>query len=226
MVADVGETAPIFNMPPPCPRLLARGAEADICLGRFLGVDVVIKWRRPKPYRLPELDQAIRRRRTVNEATLMVLARRLGLSVPDLYMVNPDEAYLVMRFLEGPTAKQLMDAGETWPARELGRIAATLHRAGIIHGDLSPSNAILFEGRLHLIDFGLGQRGVSRVVDLAKDVNVVLRIMDTYGSRGEVLRREFWAGYAEVAGEELAAMVRRGVDRLRSSARYIPRRQA
>jgi len=213
-------------MAPPCPRLLARGAEADICLGEFLGVRVVIKWRRPKPYRLPHIDEAIRRRRTLSEASIMLMARRLGVAVPELYLVNPRDAYLVMRFLEGPTAKRLIDMGETWPARELGRMAAMLHRAGIVHGDLSPSNAILVEGRLHLIDFGLGQLGVSRVVDLAKDVNVALRIFDTYGARGGELRREFWAGYAEVLGEEFAKAVERAVARLRASARYMPRRQA
>src|SRR2546426_7930979 len=54
-------------------------------------------------------------------------------------------------------------------ARGIGEIIGRLHRAGIIHGDLTTSNMIVRDGRIVMIDFSLGGKddGVeARGVDL------------------------------------------------------------
>ena len=52
-------------------RLLYRGAEADVIRGEWQGLDAVFKVRRPLRYRLPVLDEAIRRQRTLREAEMI-----------------------------------------------------------------------------------------------------------------------------------------------------------
>ena len=77
--------------------------------------------------------------------------------------------YLVLEYVEGRTlADRLAEAratGDPLPheeamklVREIGGALATLHSAGVVHGDLKPSNVILDAAldRAVLIDFGLG----------------------------------------------------------------------
>ena len=74
-------------------------------------------------------------------------------------------AFITMEPLKGPTLDQLLEQypeGLPWP--ELRSIALPLlqaltcaHEAGVLHGDLKPSNVILASDGLRLFDFGLGQ---------------------------------------------------------------------
>ncbi|WP_349572239.1 serine/threonine-protein kinase [Azotobacter salinestris] len=74
-------------------------------------------------------------------------------------------AFLTLELLRGPSLDQLLDERpEGLSSAELGEIAVALtgavahsHRLGVLHGDLKPSNAILAEDGLRLIDYGLGQ---------------------------------------------------------------------
>jgi len=54
-------------------KLIAQGAEAKI----FLSKDIIIKNRIPKSYRLPELDNKIRKRRTKSETKLLTKASKI-----------------------------------------------------------------------------------------------------------------------------------------------------
>ncbi len=74
--------------------------------------------------------------------------------------------FLTMRLLEGPSLQRLVAAdGRLEPARSLellGPIASALdaiHGAGLIHGDVSPSNILLdARGEPYLADFGIARR--------------------------------------------------------------------
>ena len=70
-------------------KLIRKGAEASIYLGRWFELPAVRKERLPKPYRQKALDQAIRTQRTLREASLIVKARQAGVPTPLLYFVDP-----------------------------------------------------------------------------------------------------------------------------------------
>ena len=189
--------------------LIKRGAEAELTRTEFLGRAAVEKRRVPKGYRLPDLDESLRRSRIRTEARLMAEARAAGVSVPILYDIDPRECTIVMEFIGGPTVKEVFDRGgnpATKLARDLGRVVGRLHRAGIVHGDLTTSNMIVRDGRIVMIDFSLGakDRGVEgRGVDL----HLLREALISAHARSTVYYREVLLGYRETMGKESDAVI-------------------
>ena len=181
---------------------LKRGAEAELRRTDFLGRPAVEKFRVPKAYRLPELDEELRRSRIRMEARLMAEARAAGVTVPLLYDIDLVDNKIVMEFVDGPTAKEVLDRGgptakET--AREIGRIAGRLHRAGIIHGDLTTSNMIVRDGRIIIIDFSLGGKGET-VEERGVDLHLLREALTSAHEDAAAYYREVLAGYRETLG--------------------------
>src|SRR3954453_21585257 len=70
--------------------------------------------------------------------------------------------YLAMRFMQGGSLADLLDASPTLAladtARLLGPVADALdtaHRAGLVHRDVKPGNILLEDDRAYVADFGL-----------------------------------------------------------------------
>lgn len=80
-----------------------------------------------------------------------------------------------MEYLHGRTLEGAVASGAGLPAAEVLRIGRTLaralaaiHAADVLHRDLKPANVLLAgDGRVVLMDFGLGQRGASGPLDHA-----------------------------------------------------------
>ncbi|MFQ5919066.1 MAG: KEOPS complex kinase/ATPase Bud32 [Thermoplasmata archaeon] len=144
--------------------LLYRGAEALLTRTEWRGRPAVEKHRVPKPYRHPRLDGDLRRARLRTEARLFGEARRLGVSVPLLYDIDPEANRLVMEYIEGPLMKEAL-ADQTGTGTELGRrlgeTIGRLHGGDLIHGDLTTSNMILRGDEIVLVDFGMGERSAE-----------------------------------------------------------------
>ncbi len=184
------------------PVWLKRGAEAELRRTEFLGRAAVEKFRVPKAYRLSQLDEELRRARIRMEARLMSEARAAGVAVPVLYDINLQDNKIVMEFIDGPTVKEVLDQGgpralET--AREIGRIAGRLHRAGIIHGDLTTSNMILRDGRIVMIDFSLGGKGET-AEERGVDLHLLREALTSAHKNATAYYREVLAGYREILG--------------------------
>ena len=184
------------------PVWLKRGAEAELRRTEFLGRDAVEKFRVPKAYRLPALDEELRRSRIRMEGRLMAEARAAGVAVPILYDIDLVDNKIVMEFIDGPTAKEVLDRGgpvakET--AREMGRIAGRLHQAGIIHGDLTTSNMILRDGRIVMIDFSLGEKG-NTPEERGVDLHLLREALTSAHKDAAAYYREVLAGYRETVG--------------------------
>ncbi len=190
-----------------------RGAEAIIRVvdGR------VIKERIKKGYRIPELDEEIRKLRTRTEARLLSEARRCGVPTPRVFSVT--EFSIEMEFVEGPTLKAVFsERFDPGLAVEVGRSAARLHTGGIIHGDLTTSNMILREGTVYFLDFGLGFFS-SRCEDAATDLSV---LFESVKSAHFKYLNEMWkniiSGYLEAGGSE---EVLGKLEEIRKRARYV-----
>ena len=185
--------------------LLKRGAEAELSRTTYLGREAVEKVRVPKGYRLPALDEELRRARIRREAALMGEARKAGVSVPILYDIDLVGNRLVMEFVDGPTAKAVLNHGGKAAAAACGKIGdavARLHRADIVHGDLTTSNMILRGGRLVLIDFSLGER-TSSVEAKGVDLRLLKEALTSAHARGPehfvAVVRAYRRGYPKAA---------------------------
>ncbi len=144
--------------------LLKRGAEAELRRTEWRGRPAVDKVRLPKAYRHERIDEALSTSRIRTEAHLMSEVRRFRVAVPVLYDVDLRGHRLVMEYVDGPTAKEVLLKGLVDPgliATAVGRLVGTLHAHGIVHGDLTTSNLIWRDGRLYAIDFSLGARSAS-----------------------------------------------------------------
>ena len=97
-----------------------------------------------------------------------------GLQHPNIVAVfdrGQDEGvnYIAMRYVEGPTLKELIDRGLT-PVQAVALVRQVLegarfaHRNGIVHRDLKPQNVIVDqEGKAVVTDFGIARAGVSEI---------------------------------------------------------------
>lgn len=206
--------------------LISKGAEADILLDQdWNGVRAIIKRRGVKKYRFPELDAAIRRSRTIREASIIHRAKEAGVPTPLIYSVDPDGARIVMEYIEGDKVRDIVDrigSGERERLfREIGRKTGLLHGAGIAHGDLTTSNLISGGGRVVFIDFGLAEMS-DEVESRGVDLNLMYRMLiSTHYEHTEELFTAFKAGYEETLDKAREALDR--MNEISKRGRYVER---
>jgi len=177
-----------------------RGAEATVTVeeGR------VVKRRVPKAYRHPDLDDRLRGERTRTEARLTSAARRAGVPTPVVYDVDPETGTLVLQRV----GTDDLAAGLT-PARcrAVGRHLAAIHAAGFVHGDPTTRNVRIGDGRVFLIDFGLGYH-TDHVEDRAVDLHVFRGSVAATATDPDPLLDAFEDGYADAGAEAVLGRLR------------------
>lgn len=188
---------------------IGRGAEAVITLED----GAVRKWRLPKSYRQRELDERIREERTLREARITSEARRHGVPTPIIRDVSRFE--LRMEHVVGEKLKDIIDAKLS---EMVGEVVGMLHKGGIIHGDLTTSNMILRDGRIHLIDFGLAFYDPS-VEAQGVDVHVYFQTLESTHDMPEELIESFKKGYSRTYGGADAVIER--VKEIKARGRYL-----
>ncbi len=205
-------------------RVIARGAEADLVLMEWNGLTVLAKRRNPKMYRHPELDRHLRRTRTKIEADTIHRAKLSGVPTPLLYQVDPDEAVIVMEYVDGVKVRDAVEGLTDEERRVLftriGGYAGRLHGAGIIHGDLTTSNILMQGDRLVFIDFGLAEVS-TEVEKRGVDLNLMDRMLtSTHYRHREELLAAFLQGYRGTLGSEAEEAVTR-MEEVAKRGRYI-----
>lgn len=212
-------------------RRLAQGAEAVLDTGRFLGREAVLKQRRPKGYRHPDLEEAIRAHRTRSEARALRDARSAGVRTPAVLDVDPGEGRLVLERVPGPTVRAAFDGlspgDRVRVARALGASLGALHRAGMVHGDPTTSNFIIEDLRpdapvvMAMLDVSLGGRAEG-----VEERGVDLRLLsEAFGSTHHVHADMFdhvMEAYAEAFPEGSAEAIER-MDAIAARGRYVAR---
>lgn len=209
------------------PKLIYRGAEAEIYLQDWYGSLAVRKSRIPKPYRVPELDSTIRRTRTLHETNLMHEARKIGIPVPVVLHLDLESSSFIMEYVKGATLREELYVVTPEIRRrrctELGRLVALMHEAGLVHGDLTISNVLSDGGKLFLIDFGLG--GFStELEDRGVDLLLLNRAMkSTHVEFHEEIFGAFLRGYLTIVGKKRHAEVLNKMRQIERRGRYFER---
>ena len=125
-------------------KILQRGAEAEI----YLIDNKVVKNRIKKSYRIPELDEKIRKLRTRSETKLLEKAGKVIL-VPKLFSSDEKTKKIIMEFVKGEKLSEHLSNFSLERQKEIckkiGENVAKLHDAEIVHGDLTTSNMIYVE---------------------------------------------------------------------------------
>lgn len=126
-------------------QIIAQAAEAII----IKKANSVIKRRVKKGYRIPELDEKLRKLRTRSEAKLLEKASSL-ISVPRVIKVSEKDKEIELDFIEGKKLSEHLDnlKDKEKIMENLGTEVAKLHNNNIIHGDLTTSNMILAENKI------------------------------------------------------------------------------
>ncbi|MEF8913790.1 bifunctional N(6)-L-threonylcarbamoyladenine synthase/serine/threonine protein kinase [Natronomonas sp.] len=185
----------------------AQGAEAVVDLAP--ADERVYKHRLVKPYRHPELDAKLRRRRTRSEARLTSEARRLGVPTPVVYDIDPVEATLDFEFVGEADLREMLTEPHV---AAVGRHLARCHEAGFVHGDPTPRNVRVApdeadDGRAYLIDFGLGYY-TDDIEDYAMDLHVFEGAVGGTADDAPALIEAFEAAYRETGDERVVRQLR------------------
>ena len=186
------------------------GGEAEV----RIYLDRVEKIRRVKRYRIPELDESIRRKRTKMEARIISAARRAGVPTPIIIDVDGDR--IIMERIRGQPVKEAMSPEV---AREVGRMVARLHAANIVHGDITPMNMILSNGRIFFVDFGLAFFD-QKIEPKGVDLHVFFESLKASYENWEELKEAFVEGYREY---EKAEEILRRAEEIEARGRYVDR---
>jgi|TARA_Y100000310_G_C20702899_1_gene831651 Kae1-associated kinase Bud32 len=159
-------------------KILFQGAEALILLDK----NIITKKRVKKSYRIPELDEKMRKLRTRSETKLLEKASKVIL-VPKIIKMNEKDKEIFMEFIDG---KKISSNLNKFPEKEqlkifeiIGKNIAKIHDSEIIHGDLTTSNMIFSEEKndVYFIDFGLGFFS-NKVEDKAVDLHLLKQALE------------------------------------------------
>jgi len=196
------------------PQIIQQGAEAIILKEK----NKVIKRRVKKSYRIPQLDEKIRKLRTRSETKLLKKASEI-ISIPKIEKSDEKLKEIVMDFIDG---KKLSDNLDKFPktkqleiCEKIGRSVAKLHSKDIIHGDLTTSNMILKEKKIYFIDFGLGFIS-HKYEDKAVDLHLLRQALEAkHFKHWQDLFEKVLKGYKEykefkIVLERLKAVEKRG----------------
>jgi Kae1-associated kinase Bud32 len=154
--------------------IIGQGAEAVLSKEK----DKVVKERIPKDYRLSEIDAKLRSSRTRKESKILAKLEEINFPAPRLRKIDDKKMEIEMDFVEGPLLKEILHQKPLEFSKEIGRKVGILHANGIIHSDLTTSNMIHGNGKVHFIDFGLSFVS-TKAEDKAVDLHLLAQALES-----------------------------------------------
>lgn len=209
-------------------KLIKKGAEANLYLHKWYGLQVVVKKRIKKKYRHKKLDHQIRNYRTVQEARMMHEARIAGVPTPIIYNIDKKSFTIIIEYIEGKRIKELLDNVSQRHRKNIchniGMYIAKLHIKNIIHGDLTTSNFIRNNlNNIFIIDFGLSYFSLE-VEDKGVDLHLLKRALNSTHFRfSEECFNEVVLGYKKVIGITHFKEILEKVNEIEHRGRYSHR---
>lgn len=201
-------------------KLVKKGAEADIYITIWNGLDSILKIRKKKDYRVHSLDMRIRTLRTIREAKMISETKSFGITTPLVYFVDEKKCEIYLQLINGKLVQDLSLNKIIKICTEIGKIVGTLHKNGIMHGDLTTSNFILSDQGLVILDFGLSQK-TDKVDDYAIDLRLFKEVLNSaHAQIVEDAWVSFVLGYRKILGNMLTEKILSHVSVIEKRGRY------
>jgi TP53 regulating kinase-like protein len=201
-------------------KLIKKGAEADIYQIKWQNSNAILKIRKIKNYRNQTLDSKIRKQRTIKESQMISQAKEFGIPTPLVYFVNLEKTSILMQEIPGIPVHDLPESKIISLSKEIGKLVGLLHKNGVMHGDLTTSNFILFKNIIYMIDFGLSQNTIKSE-DHAVDLRLIKEILNS--AHAKIMQsawKNFLIGYKSVVGITYHAKIVKLVSEIESRGRY------
>jgi len=173
-----------------------------------------------KDYRNFELDLRIRKQRTQREAEIIQQVKSFGVATPIVFFVDIKQCSIMMQYVEGKPAHDISSTKFIKFSKDFGKIVGTLHKNGIMHGDLTTSNFIVSAKKIFIIDFGLAIR-TSKPEDHAVDLRLFKEILNSaHVNEMQKAWSNFLSGYKSVIGQTKFNKIINLVSVIESRGRY------
>jgi TP53 regulating kinase-like protein len=201
-------------------KLLKKGAEADLYQTKWQNSKAILKVRKIKNYRNSLLDLKIRKQRTIKECQMISFVKSFGIPTPLIYFVNLKTTSIMMQEIPGTPVHDLPESTIVEVSKDIGKLVGTLHKNGVMHGDLTTSNFILFKNTVFVIDFGLSQNTIKSE-DHAVDLRLIKEILNSAHAKIMLPSwKNFLHGYKSVVGNAYYAKITKLVSDIESRGRY------
>ena len=206
-------------------KTLHEGAEATVTAGSWLGKAAVLKMRRPRGYRHPDLDRSLTRQRLSVEARVLARLQSSEFPSPALFDLDLEEGWMLLSRIDGrPLYDALNDTSvDDASMANVGALIRRLHEMDISHGDMTTHNILAdAAGSLSLIDFGLA-RISPELEHLGLDLQVLNECLTASHSEHEGAVQSMVDGYLAAdagGGVASATEVVARFDAIRGRVRY------
>ncbi len=201
-------------------KLIKKGAEADIYQTKWQNSNAILKIRKIKNYRNQTLDSKIRKQRTIKESQMISQTKEFGIPTPLVYFVNLEKTSILMQEIPGIPVHDLPESKIIQLSKEIGKLVGLLHKNGVMHGDLTTSNFILFKNIIYMIDFGLSQNTIKSE-DHAVDLRLIKEILNS--AHAKIMQsawKNFLIGYKSIVGISYHTKIVNLVSDIESRGRY------
>ena len=201
-------------------KLIKKGAEADIYQTDWQNSSAILKIRKTKNYRNALLDSKIRKQRTIKESQMLSYVKSFGVPTPLVYFVNLEKSSIIMQEIPGKPIHDLPESKIIELSKNIGKLVGILHKNGVMHGDLTTSNFILFKKIVYVIDFGLSQNSI-KPEDHAVDLRLIKEILNS--AHAKIMKsawKNFLFGYKSIVGSAYHAKITKLVSDIESRGRY------
>ena len=201
-------------------KLLKKGAEADLYQTKWQNSKAILKIRKIKNYRNSLLDLKIRKQRTIKECQMISFVKSFGIPTPLIYFVNLKTTSIMMQEIPGTPVHDLPESKIIELSEDIGKLVGTLHKNGVMHGDLTTSNFILFKNTVFVIDFGLSQNTIKSE-DHAVDLRLIKEILNSAHAKIMLSSwKNFLHGYKSIVGNAYYTKITKLVSDIESRGRY------
>jgi len=147
-------------------------------------------------------------------------AKEFGIPTPLVYFVNLEKTSILMQEIPGIPVHDLPESKIIQLSKEIGKLVGLLHKNGVMHGDLTTSNFILFKNIIYMIDFGLSQNTIKSE-DHAVDLRLIKEILNS--AHAKIMQsawKNFLIGYKSIVGISYHTKIVNLVSDIESRGRY------